>query len=86
MPRWQWGSHQDQDDAASPEKKAVSSQKISFPYLELSHVGDAEEEKDNGIEEGGVEHTGRSQGEKPQGSRREWAGGTENISLFNKFI
>ena len=82
MPRWQWGSHQDQDDAASPEK-AVSSQKISFPYLKLSHVGDAKEEEDDGVEEGGVEDAGRSQGEKPQGSRWE---GAENIFLFRNFI
>ena len=82
MLRWQWGSHQDQDGAASPEK-AVSSQKISFPYLELSHVGDAEEEEDDGVEEGGVEHTGGGQGEEPQGSRRK---GAENIFLFNKSL
>ena len=66
--------------------KVVSSKEISLQYLELSHVGDAKEEEDNGIEEGGVEHTGRSQGEKPQGPRWKEARGAENIFLLNKSI
>ena len=55
------------------------------PHLELSHVGDAKEEEDAGIEEGGVEDAGRSQGEKPLGPRWEWAGGAENIFLLNVY-
>ena len=64
------GSHQ--AGAASPGKnegQICLRKDLPGPHLELSHVGDAEEEQDDGVEEGGVEDTDGSQGEKPQGSR-----------------
>ena len=74
MPQWQSESHQ--AGAASPGKNEGQSclrKDLPGTHLELSHVGDAEEEEDDGVEEGGVEDTDGSQGEKPQGSRWEGA-------------